>query len=73
VAAYVVNVGNDVNGWRRPGGFDKEDALVLKAEAVAMIIADKIDGGNDGINSLTPKSVLRFLATSQDAIIDQNA
>jgi len=38
-----------------------------------MIIADKIDGGNDGINSLTPKSVLRFLATSQDAIIDQNA
>ena len=32
-----------------PGGFDKEDALVLAADAAAALIADNADGGDGGV------------------------
>ena len=48
-AVSVVNDRDDVGGGRGPGRFDKEDVLVLAAEAVAVLIADDANGGNGGV------------------------
>jgi hypothetical protein len=48
-AVGIVNDGDDIGGGRGPGGFDKEEALVLAAEAAAVLIADDADGGNSGV------------------------
>ncbi len=48
-AVGVVNDGDDVSGGRGSRGFDKEEALVLAAEAAAVLIADDADGGDGGV------------------------
>jgi hypothetical protein len=39
-AVGIVNDRDNVGGGREPGGFDKEDALVLAAEAAAVLIVE---------------------------------
>ena len=48
-AVGVANDRDEIGGRRGPSGFDKEDALVLVAEAAAALIADDADGGDSGI------------------------
>ena len=44
-----MNDGDDIGGGRGPDGFNKEDALVLAADAAAALIADNTDGGDGGV------------------------
>ncbi len=48
-AVGIVNDRDDICDGRRPSGFDEEEALVLAAEAEAVLIADDADGGDGGI------------------------
>jgi hypothetical protein len=48
-AVSIVNDRDDVGGGRGPSGFDKEEALVLTAESVAVLIADDADGGDGSV------------------------
>jgi hypothetical protein len=48
-AVGVVNDGDDVGGGCGLGEFDEEEALVVAAEAAAVLIADDADGGYGGI------------------------
>jgi hypothetical protein len=48
-AVGIVNDRDDIGGRRGTGGFNKEEALVLAAEAMAVLIADDADGGNSGV------------------------
>ena len=48
-AVGIVNDGDDICGGRGPDGFNKEDALVLAADAAAALIADNADGGDGGV------------------------
>ena len=47
-AVGVLNDRDNVIGGRGPDGFDKEDALVLTADDVAVLISDDVDGGDGG-------------------------
>ncbi len=43
----IVNDGDDIGGGFGPGGFNKEDALVLTADATATLIGRGRGGGGE--------------------------
>ena len=48
-AVGIVNDRDNIGSERGPGGFDKEDALVLTADPAPALIGDDDNGGNSGI------------------------
>ena len=46
---HSVKDGDNVGGGRLPGGFNKENALVLAAETVTALVSDNANGGDGGV------------------------